>query len=180
MRYWILILILATGCRSAEKIAERRQAREDERMLRQHVENIRQADLARRLRPCITMEVRPGVIERIPGAVIRCPDGTEHRCPDSERKVDTLPIIDMSMVSAARDSLRIEQITTEQLRRQASALQQQIVQLSAEKASQEQRNEELQAEKKKESRQKWITWGILIALAAGSITFSVAKKFIKP
>lgn len=170
MRYWILILTMATGCRSAEKIAERRQAREDERMLRQHAESIRQADLARKLRPCITMEVRPGGVERIPGAVIRCPDGTEHQCPASERKVDTIPVIDMAMVSAVRDSLGIEQITTGRLRRQVIDLQVKFVELGAENNSLQERNMELQHEKSNEQWINRLTWGgVVLMLIIGIV-----------
>lgn len=177
MRYWILILILCAGCKSAEQLAIERAMKAE--IIRQKDEarrrdSLRQeiaiADKVRAMKPCDTVRVvsRDTSYQTIPGdTVVRVVTVTQVKA-----------VIDMAMVSAARDSLSIEQITTGQLRRQASDLQQQIVQLSAEKASQEQRNEELQAEKKKESRQKWITWGILIALAAGSIAFSVAKKII--
>lgn len=173
MRYWILILILCAGCKSAEQLAIERAMKAE--IIRQKDEarrrdSLRQeiaiADKVRAMKPCDTVRVvsRDTSYQTIPGdTVVRVVTVTQVKA-----------VIDMAMVSAARDSLSIEQITTGQLRRQISGLQKQIVEQGALNDSQQERVKELKKEKAKGWWAAGITWGAL-ALLAG---FGIAKKII--
>lgn len=110
MRYYLFLLLLFTGCKSAERIAqEKAEKAEKERKLEQAL-----LQRARQEYPCVPVEpLIKGVTVYIPGEKIPCPDnGTGRRdsiqCPPSTQRVDTSRILDMAHLRQYQDSLASE------------------------------------------------------------------------
>lgn len=168
MRYSIIILLLLViGCRSPEKIAARKAARDALAREKAMV----QLQKVREALPCVPIQpLKLGITQYLPGEMIPCSGKDSAKCPDQKLRVDTLLVLDMAALKAVRDSLD-----------QANYLHNKLLDKYTAEAD---LNDKLQAELKEAEEDKnawkqraWYTW-VCMALFIGGGIISKIKGFI--
>lgn len=168
----LLLTLFLFSCKSQEKIAARKAAKE-EAARQEHMKLLQEV---RDKLPCVPVTIIKGVTTYLPGEVIPCPpvDSAGNtgsvQCPDQEVRVDTLKVADESALWAVRDSLEASDYRWIQL----------LNEYNKEAANADKVEAELKEEKK--DRNWWrsraiATWSILGLLAGGAI-FSKIKGII--
>ncbi len=160
-------IFLLFGCRSPEKIAARKAAKESAARQKEMV----QLQKVREALPCVPVQpLRLGITQYLPGEKIPCNGKDSATCPDQKFRVDTMPVLDMAALKAVRDSLAEANLKCDKL----------LDRYTDEAA----KNDKLQAELKGEKSDKdawkkraWLTW-IGISLVVGGGIFSKIKGLI--
>lgn len=163
----ILFLLFIGACRSPEKIAARKAAKESEARQKEMV----QLQKVREALPCVPVQpLRHGITQYLPGEVIPCNGQDSTKCPDQQYRVDTLPVLDMVALKAVRDSLA-----------EANTRCNNMLDRYTEETG---RNDKLQTElkeaegeKSKWEKRAWCTW-LGIGLVIGGGIFSKIKGLI--
>lgn len=159
--------MLVIGCRSPEKIAARKAAKEAAARQKE----MAQLQKVREALPCVPVQpLKQGITQYLPGEKIPCNGRDSVKCPDQKVRVDTLQVEDQAVLKSVRDSLDQMEYMWDQMREQYT--------------DEAKRNDKLQLELKeaKDDKGAWqkralYTWAGLGLLTAGAI-FSKIKGII--
>lgn len=166
MRYSLFILIICLwGCKSAEKIAREKAAKQE--TIRQ--QKISLIEKTRRLYPCDTFRVKSTdtLLQFIPSDTVRIGEAVYVHDTAIIKRTVTKYVLDGAWVKQYQDSLASERYICDLAREQAAG-----------EAKRADKAESLLSETKDDKgywhRAAMITWGILAVLAGGTI-FSKIK-----